>query len=616
MSSSSSSSSSAARHQAMVDFLGTFPTLSGPPPQSLEELSDGVVLFEVLSEIAPDHFDTTTIARHLGDNWALKSSNLRKLVRNLEYYYHEDLKKDAPETFEKVSASINKIARSGDVESLEPLVELVAAAAVTCPDKGEFVGRIMSLNQESQIEMKSIIESSLQLIEDYDNQANFDDEDLLENDQFDDDVYGGGSGGAAADGSGSAAAAGTDSTNGVSGMNDANQAASALSDADKEGLEQALVEARREVATQKSQLIEVREDAEKAQSKLRSIVEDLQDRLAKRQDELITSEEELRDATTELDALKARVGELEEDRAQLADELDVASAKAQQLHKAEATVMAYKKRLDSVGVMNQQMTDLEDQAAGYLRQIMDLESEVKKTTALTKQVDSLQEQLSALEKVKSENSDFIKNSTAEIAELKTQLTSANKAKKAYEDELKELREQQAVTHEDVVVEGFDSQAPVSAEQREKMMRLEIENKKLTEELEAFKASGGDASAAAAAAATAAAAAASQEEAKTLKSEIEDLKAELEKKTAENKKIGSDKEKLEAYTKRTLAKFQDKYLVALQECKAKLKEKQDKIEVLEGRSATEKTAQKREERLLSSTIYELGLAIMQNRLKER
>jgi len=58
------------------------------------------------------------------------------------------------------------------------------------------------------------------------------------------------------------------------------------------------------------------------------------------------------------------------------------------------------------------------------------------------------------------------------------------------------------------------------------------------------------------------------------------------------------------------------LVALQECKAKLKEKQDKIEMLESRSATEKTAQKREERLLSSTIFELGLSIMQNRLKDR
>ena len=101
----------------------------------------------------------------------------------------------------------------------------------------------------------------------------------------------------------------------------------------------------------------------------------------------------------------------------------------------------------------------------------------------------------------------------------------------------------------------------------------------------------------------------------IQAQITKLKDDLEKES-EKKKIGSDKDKLEAYTKRTLAKFQEKYLVALQECKAKLKEKQDKIEALESRSASEKTAQKREERLLSSTIYELGLTIMQNRLKER
>ena len=59
------------------------------------------------------------------------------------------------------------------------------------------------------------------------------------------------------------------------------------------------------------------------------------------------------------------------------------------------------------------------------------------------------------------------------------------------------------------------------------------------------------------------------------------------------------------------------VVVVTKCPANLsKEKQDKIEALENRSASEKTAQKREERLLSSTIYELGLAIMQNRLKER
>jgi hypothetical protein len=40
------------RYAAMVEFLGTFPTLSSlSPPNSLSDLSDGVVLFEVLSEM-------------------------------------------------------------------------------------------------------------------------------------------------------------------------------------------------------------------------------------------------------------------------------------------------------------------------------------------------------------------------------------------------------------------------------------------------------------------------------------------------------------------------------------------------------------------------------------
>ena len=41
----------AARHSAMVEFVGTFPTISGAPPKDLADLSDGVALFEVLSEM-------------------------------------------------------------------------------------------------------------------------------------------------------------------------------------------------------------------------------------------------------------------------------------------------------------------------------------------------------------------------------------------------------------------------------------------------------------------------------------------------------------------------------------------------------------------------------------
>ena len=86
----------------------------------------------------------------------------------------------------------------------------------------------------------------------------------------------------------------------------------------------------------------------------------------------------------------------------MADELDVASAKAAQLRKSEATVVAYRKKLENVGVMNQQMTDLEDTAAGYLKQIMDLKIETNKVPELQKNLEKVKRDLAKLDKQSAE----------------------------------------------------------------------------------------------------------------------------------------------------------------------------------------------------------------------
>jgi septal ring factor EnvC (AmiA/AmiB activator) len=561
---------------------------------------------------APDYFDPTTIARHLGDNWALKSSNLRKLVRNLEHYYHEGLQKDA----DFGAVDMSKIARSADTNEIQGLVFWVAAAAVTCDQKSEYVSRIMTMSADAQGEMKGVLQSSLALLSEYqpaddasddENNEMVFDEDEEEQDEEDDDHR-------------------DNSSSGPKNLFGANHHLKMAS----EDMERDLAEAKRELAGFRSQAGIQQEDNEKAQSKLRAVVEDLQDRLVKRQDELIQVEEDLQGATSELEETKSKYAEVQEQKAQLADDLDVANAKTQQLYKAEATVVAYKKKLESVGMMNQQMADLEDQSANYLRQIMDLESEVKKSNALQKTVTQLTEQIAKLTKEQENTATSSQSSATEIAGLKSRLNAAESAKKMYEEELSELRAQQEHAVVDVPSPGQEnhsmstSSQVVPADAREKMMRLEIENKKLVEEMEALKKQSSVAETAKSVASLSvdaapmavAVAASDSSDVASLKSEIERLQEELGTKEKENAKISGDKDKLEAYTKRTLAKFQDKYLVALQECKAKLKEKQDKIEILETRSASERTAQKREERLLSSTIYELGLAIMQNRLKER
>jgi hypothetical protein len=39
------------KYEAMVEFIGSFPTLSRNPPLTLEELSDGIAMFEALSDM-------------------------------------------------------------------------------------------------------------------------------------------------------------------------------------------------------------------------------------------------------------------------------------------------------------------------------------------------------------------------------------------------------------------------------------------------------------------------------------------------------------------------------------------------------------------------------------
>jgi protein HOOK3 len=537
----------------------------------------------VFVDRAPDYFDPTTIARHLDSNWALKSSNLRKLLRNLENFYHSELGKDSDWS----AVDLQKVARHSDSENISVLCHWVAAAAVTCTDKNVYVQRIMSMSPDSQKEMKSIIVESMKRLTEY----------VVEEEEGGDEnevVFGQGN---------SSMEQGDEDDN----LNDTRQQLFGAT----ANLQQQLEELQRELNTLKANAAVATEDNQKSESKLRALVEDLQDRLMKRQDELIQVEEDLQQAVATLEETKSKLAEAGEQKAALEDDLDVAKAKAQQLYKAEATVVAYKKKLEGVGVMNQQLEDLEGQAEKYLQQIMTLEAEVKKSTALQKTVTAQEAKIAELEKSIGENASSTKNTAGEISDLKTRLSAAENAKKMFEEELNELRaKQQADSTADALSPMSKETAPLQTpEQREKSMRLEIENKQLREQVERLTALSSASTAPGATSSTA-----ESPEAAALKAEVQRLVEAYAAKEQENAKLASDKDKLESYTKRTLAKFQDKYLVALQECKAKLKEKQDKIEQLEKRGQTERSTQKREERLLSSTIYELGLGIMQQKLK--
>lgn len=509
-----------------------------------------------------DHFDATGIARDMGDNWALKAANLKKLLRNLEEFYHEELGKDSD--FESITTHINNIAKGEDLDNLMAFVELIAVAVTTCEDKEIFVGRMKEMDQDSLGELQLILQDAFEIITDYDvnNSREEDDADSL--------VFEGEDGG--------------DGTPSSPSLFPSHEQSALVKERDE--LRQALQDAKRELGQAKSQAAIDTEDNQKEKEKLRALNEDLQERLAKRDEELSVAEQSISKNKRLLEEAQSDVVDLTEKRASLADELDVEKSNVLKLRKSEAMCEIYRKKIDAMQSSNHSMGDQTDQTAKYIEQIMTLENENKKIPSLQKSLDEAQGKSKKLESRIAEAEDSLSAKETEIVKLKNDASSAERAKNMYQDELNELRAQQ---------EGADAAA--AAMNGLSDSNLEEENSRLRAQMEQLQMGG------------AAAVSGSQDK-------VDELQKQLDEKKVELAKLMTDKEKLEAYTKKTLQKFQEKYLVALQDCKAKLKEKHDKIEALEMRSANEKVAQKREEKLLSSAIYELGMGIIQKNMNRR
>jgi len=553
------------RTMAVCEFFGKVFYSVTNPPECLSDLCDGVVMFEALSEISIDHFNATAIARDLGTNWALKATNLKKLLRNLEEYFHEELQKDAD--FESISSHINAIVREEDLDNLMAFVELIAVAVTACEDKEVFVGRMKEMDPESLGEMQEILQEAYSMVTDFDTDNAGDNEDA------DSLVFEG--------------EEGEDGVPASPSMLFPSHGDSEISK-ERDELRQALQDAKRELGQSKSQAAIDTEDSQKEKGKLRALNEDLQDRLAKRDEELIGAEQDISKNKRVLEESHTEVVDLREKSASLADELDVEKSKVLQLRKSEAMVEIYRKKLDALQSSTQQMGGMEDQTAKYVEQIMSLENENNKIPSLQKSLDEFQSKTKKLESRVAEGEDALKTKDAEIGKLKNDASSAEKAKTMYQDELNELR----ASHEGAAAAALAVNGDSGS--NEETMRLEIENSKLRDQMKNMQVS--DAAAV-----------------PVGNAEFQRIMAEKDKELA---KLMADKEKLEAYTKKTLQKFQEKYLVALQDCKAKLKEKHDKIETLEQRGANEKVAQRREEKLLSSAIFELGMGVMSNRLGKR
>ncbi|NXA50032.1 HOOK3 protein, partial [Nothocercus julius] len=120
------------------------------PCQTVEDLTNGVVMAQVLQKIDPVYFDENWLNRiktEVGDNWRLKVSNLKKILKGILDYNHEIL---GQQINDFTLPDVNLIGEHADAAELGRMLQLILGCAVNCEQKQEYIQTIMMMEESVQ----------------------------------------------------------------------------------------------------------------------------------------------------------------------------------------------------------------------------------------------------------------------------------------------------------------------------------------------------------------------------------------------------------------------------------------------------------------------------------
>uniref|UniRef100_A0A8C9QNS0 Calponin-homology (CH) domain-containing protein n=1 Tax=Spermophilus dauricus TaxID=99837 RepID=A0A8C9QNS0_SPEDA len=120
------------------------------PCQTVEDLTNGVVMAQVLQKIDPAYFDENWLNRiktEVGDNWRLKISNLKKILKGILDYNHEIL---GQQINDFTLPDVNLIGEHSDAAELGRMLQLILGCAVNCEQKQEYIQAIMMMEESVQ----------------------------------------------------------------------------------------------------------------------------------------------------------------------------------------------------------------------------------------------------------------------------------------------------------------------------------------------------------------------------------------------------------------------------------------------------------------------------------
>uniref|UniRef100_A0AAZ3QAX7 Calponin-homology (CH) domain-containing protein n=1 Tax=Oncorhynchus tshawytscha TaxID=74940 RepID=A0AAZ3QAX7_ONCTS len=395
------------------------------PCRTVDDLTSGIVMAQALQKIDIVYFTDNWISRikpEVGDNWRLKISNLKKVLKGILDYNQEVLQQQINDF---TLPDINLIGEHSDAAELGRMLQLILGCAVNCEQKQEYIQTIMMLEESVQHVVMTAIQELMSkecpVMGGNDSYADIDRQ-LKKT------------------------------------VEDLNEAL-----ATKEEIAQRCHELDMQVAALQEERGSLLAENQILMERLNQSdsIEDLNSPVGRRHLQLQTQLEQLQEETFRLEAAKddyrIRCEELEKeltelrgqneeltslaDEAQtLKDEMDVLRHSSDKVSKLEVMVESYKKKLEDLGDLRRQVKLLEEKNTLYMQNTVSLEEEVRKANTTRGQLESYKRQVVELQNKLSEESKKTDKMEFEYKRLKEKVDSLQKEKDRMRSERDSLKE--------------------------------------------------------------------------------------------------------------------------------------------------------------------------------
>ncbi|NXN21999.1 HOOK3 protein, partial [Nycticryphes semicollaris] len=450
------------------------------PCQTVEDLTSGVVMAQVLQKIDPAYFDENWLNRiktEVGDNWRLKVSNLKKILKGLLDYNHEIL---GQQINDFTLPDVNLIGEHADAAELGRMLQLILGCAVNCEQKQEYIQTIMMMEESVQHVVMTAIQELMSkespvsvgndAYVDLDRQLKKTTEELNEALATKEEI--------------------------AQRCHELDMQVAALQEEKSSLLAENQILMER--LNQSDSIEDPNSPAGRRHLQLQTQLEQLQEetfRLEAAKDDYRIRCEELEKEIAELRQQTEELTTLADEAQSLKDEIDVLRHSSDKVAKLESQVESYKKKLEDLGDLRRQVKLLEEKNTMYMQNTVSLEEELRKANAARSQLETYKRQAVELQNRLSEESKKADKLDYECKRLKEKVDSLQKEKdrlRTERDSLKEtIEELRCVQAQEGQLtttglmplgrqEPSDSLAAeiVTPEIKEKLIRLQHENKML------------------------------------------------------------------------------------------------------------------------------------------